>query len=279
MKREHEERIELLTSLQPDKKSHVLLYGANIGQQAAPLSWQKAMQAMTPRWYPAESRGIELGLRNSAFEDDWAQYWAIERQNLQNNLKAFLHPRVVAGEVHHLSVFALAPQPLLIELGRLLSDIRAAEVYQLHREPPDWNWQDAPDGFEFLIEEPGSIHSTVALNLSLSATIDNARITAVLPQQHLSIWRMAIPTPNNDFLKSKEQLRIFRQQFRLLLDRIKVRHGQNVLLHVFPAVPVSVAVEIGRVWMPKADLPLCIYDQNRKLGGFAKALVIPEERN
>ena len=28
------------------------------------------------------------------------------------------------------------------------------------------------------------------------------------------------------------------------------------LLHVFPAMPVAAAVETGRVWMPKADLPL-----------------------
>jgi len=75
------------------------------------------------------------------------------------------------------------------------------------------------------------------------------------------------------------QLRLFRQQFRLLLDRVKARHGQDVVLHVFPAVPLSVAVEIGRVWMPKADLPLCIYDQNRKLGGFTKALAFPENKS
>jgi hypothetical protein len=26
-------------------------------------------------------------------------------------------------------------------------------------------------------------------------------------------------------------------------------------------VPVSIAVELGRVWMPKADLPLIVYDE------------------
>jgi allophanate hydrolase subunit 2 len=39
-------------------------------------------------------------------------------------------------------------------------------------------------------------------------------------------------------------------------------------------MPVSAAVELGRVWMPKADLPLVIYDQNTSLGGFVKALEI-----
>ena len=277
MKKAHEARIELLTSLQEDKKSHVLFYGANIGEQNAPLSWKKAAQAMIPLRYPAEPRGIEISLRNSALEDHRGDYWSMERQNLRSNLANSLRPRIVAGDVEHISIFALAPQPLLVELGRFLSDIPAAEVYQLHREPPDWKWQEPPDDFEYCIEEPATAYPTVALNLSLSATIDDSRITTVLSQPDLSIWRMTIPEPHNDFLKSRDQLRLFRQRFRILMDRIKARHGQNAVLHVFPAVPVSVAVEIGRVWMPKADLPLCIYDQNRKLGGFAKALEFPED--
>jgi hypothetical protein len=32
------------------------------------------------------------------------------------------------------------------------------------------------------------------------------------------------------------------------------------------------AVEVGRVWMPKADLLLRVYDQNRRLQGFKEAL-------
>jgi allophanate hydrolase subunit 2 len=45
-------------------------------------------------------------------------------------------------------------------------------------------------------------------------------------------------------------------------------------VHLFPALPVSAAVEVGRVWMPKAHLPMIVYDQNRKLGGFQKATTI-----
>ncbi len=277
MKSQHEARIEHLTSLQEEKKSHILLYGANIGEQDVALSWQKAKQAMLPERYPAEPRAIELSL-NSAFEDKGPDYWHIERQNLRQSFHRSLRPRIASGEVRHLSIFALAPQPLLMELGRLLSDIPAAEAYQLHREPPDWQWQDSPHGSDFVIHEPTHTGSIVALNLSLSATIDNSRITAVLPESDLSIWRMTVPTPHNDFLQSREQLRMFRQTFRKLLDRIKARHGQNAQLHVFPAVPVSAAVEIGRVWMPKADLPLLVYDQNQKLGGFRQVLqVVAEE--
>ena len=70
---------------------------------------------------------------------------------------------------------------------------------------------------------------------------------------------------------------MFRERFRQLLDLIKARHGQNNLLHVFPAVPVSIAVEIGRVWMPKADLPMNIYEQNQKTNGFSMVFEVKNE--
>ncbi|MGO7632002.1 HNH endonuclease, partial [Rhizobium ruizarguesonis] len=38
--------------------------------------------------------------------------------------------------------------------------------------------------------------------------------------------------------------------------------------------PVSAAVELGRVWMPKAHLPMRIYDHNRAFGGSRPTLDI-----
>jgi len=158
-----------------------------------------------------------------------------------------------------------------MELGRLLSDIPAADVFQLHREPQTWKWQLGPARFQYTVRPPRTRHKCVAINLSLSATISESRIDAVLARPH-STWTVAIPKPNNDYLRNREQLRSFRECFRHLLDSIKARHGQEACIHLFPAVPVAVAVEIGRVWMPKADLPMRIYDQNRKRDGFAFAI-------
>jgi len=273
MKRKHEERIELLTSLMENKRSYVLLYGANVGRHNATVSWKKATQAMLPNCYPAEKPAIELSLKNSSFHDHEENYWLIERENLRRKFNQFVTPRLTAGNVEHFSIFALAPQPLLMELGRLLSDIPATEVYQLHREEPNWIWQKHQEDFDYILHQADACNGTVALNLSLSATIDNSRITSVLGSD-VSIWTLTIENPNNDFLKSRKQLSLFRQRFRQLLDRIKSKHGQDIVLNLFPAVPVSVAVEIGRVWMPKADLPIRIYDQNRQTDGFSIAFDI-----
>jgi SMODS-associated and fused to various effectors sensor domain len=274
MKERHEQRIQLVTALGPDRQSHVVLYGANIGQHAVPLSFKRATQAMIPERFPADSQPIALGMLNSALQDRSADYWTVESAQLSSLVSQQVKPRLAQGKVEHLSVFALAPQPLLMMLGYLLCDIPAAEVYQLHREPPDWRWQEDPDGFDYAITAPERTDGPPALVFSLSATINDERVEACLPGA--SIWRFCSPAPNNDFLKGRRQARLFRQHARQVLNRIKAVHGEHATLHVFPAMPVALAVDFGRIIMPKADLKMQIYDQNHTLGGFVPALALPK---
>jgi hypothetical protein len=173
--------------------------------------------------------------------------------------------RVQARDVHHLSVFALAPQPLLIELGRLLGDIVPADVHQLHREPKGWRWAEDIEPITFGLRR--AVHSAgkVALILALSATVNDDRVTGVLGSD-VAIWSIEAASPHNDIMRRRKDLAEFRRLLRSMFNEIKARHGESTLIHVFPALPVSAAVEVGRVWMPKADLPLVIYDQNRARG-------------
>jgi hypothetical protein len=274
MKLAHEVRIEQLTELKEDQISTVVIYEGRIGQFQPNINDRDCYQAMFPRWYPAPRMPIRLGLSNSSFHDHEKEYWQFEEANLERQFSEKIKPLFDKDESRHFSVFAFAPQPLLIKLGSLFSDIYGAEVYQLHREPQNWKWQPEPENFEYIIEEPRTVHRTVAINLSLSATVRNNRISKALGTKDVSFWNLSIDNPNNDFLKSHEQIQKFREVFRILLNKIKARHGENQVLHIFTACPVSIAVEIGRVWQPKADLPLIIYDQNRHLGGFAQTFSI-----
>jgi hypothetical protein len=273
MKGAHERRIEIVSGIESRRQSHVLLYGANIGEHTAPISHQNAFHAMLPDWYPAETTPILLGMVNSSYQDDLPDFWSIEGTHLRNMISKLLRPRLADGSLQHLSVFAIAPQPLLILLGFLLSDLPAAEVYQFQREPQPrhWRWHEEPKDFDYLVTEPQEIKGDPVLVLSLSATISDERVKAVLGND-VTIWNVSVAIPNNDFLKSRRQAQQFRQQMRRLMDRIKIRHGEQAILHVFPAVPVALAVELGRIVMPKADLPLRIYDENKKLDGFVHAL-------
>jgi hypothetical protein len=273
-KAEHERRVGIVTGIDPRKKSHIVLYGANIGDHSSPLKYADAADALFPKRYPADDRAIELGTVNSSFVDRDAEFWNIERKNLTDKFEKRVRERLASGEAEHLSVFGLAPQPLLILLGTLLTDIPKAEVFQLHREPQGWSWPNRPQVQPFSVRAPAQTSGQPVLVLSLSATVTDERIQQVIGP-NVSIWSITIPTPNNDFMKSRAQLAQFRAELRTLLDRIKAAHGQTTTLHVFPANSVSACVEFGRVRQPKADMPWRLYDQVNARGGFIPAFDIP----
>jgi hypothetical protein len=109
--------------------------------------------------------------------------------------------------------------------------------------------------------------------LALSATVTDERIFAALGRDAV-IWAIEAEPPHNDVMKRPSDLAEFRRLVRSTFNAIKAARGERATINVFPALPVSAAVEVGRVWMPKADLPLLIYDQNRKLNGFSPTLAI-----
>ena len=114
---------------------------------------------------------------------------------------------------------------------------------------------------------------SVALKLALSATVTDDRLRAVLGDD-VAIWSLTAESPHNDIMRRPEDLVEFKRHLRRLFDQIKAVHGENAFINVFPALPNSASVEVGRVRMPKADLPLHIYDQNRSVGGFIPTLKI-----
>lgn len=273
MKKEHEDRIERVTNFASNMQSHILTYRANVGVHTREVSYQTVSQYLQPEYYPAESETIDLSLSNSIERDKDASFWSSEITNLEKQVERKLHRPFAKGEVKHLSIFAFAPIPLLVKLGTLINDVYVADIYQPVRSPNTWKLNDDPASVSYQITSPVSKFDTVALNISLSGTIVNDRITKVLGD-NCSIYTLTIASPFNDFLKSKSELVEFGNTMRKLLDRIKAEYNEKTPLHIFPAMPIATAVELGRVWMPKADMPLFIYDQNTAGDGFKKVIEI-----
>lgn len=267
----HEKRIAIVTGVNPSKKSTVVLYGANIGDEKSCLQPHLAQWALFPQWYPAEETPIPLHMSWEG-KDNQPDYWITEEQNLEKRFDRFILPLVEQGS--HFSIFGLAPIPLLIRLGTLFTDKIPSEVYQLHREPKaNWEWKKRTNSIEYRIKIPKTFRHSPALVISLSASISPRRITSVLGQK-VSIWELTIDDPHNDFLKTRAQLSNFRKMVRQLMIQIAEKHGNDIPLSIFPAMPVATAVELGRVRMPKAEMPWVLYDQNNTLGAFVKALEI-----
>lgn len=275
IKADHERRVSIRTGVLPERASHVVRYGANVGQHRRTMPYREIARAMMPDRHPVNGREtIDLSLHGSVIEDDEQAYWALEAANLRRQMSHRVRERIEVGEIDHMSVFAFAPQPLLILLGSLLGDITPADVYQLHREPAGWAWPEGGSEMPLIATSPAVLRKgPVALKIALSADLSDARVKAVLGDD-VDIWTLTTLKPNNDILKRKEDLSAFRTELRLLLNRIKADRPDADVINILPAMPVSVAVEVGRAWMPKADLPLDVWDENRRIGGFGRALRI-----
>ena len=274
MKAEHEDRLAIVTGMAEDRAAHVLRFAADIGQRDALVSTRSIFMAMPPDRHPAQGRTIDIELVGCDYADREETYWTIQQDNLRRVFARKVKERIEQKEIRQLSVFALAPQPLLIELGHLLGDIVPVTVHQRYREPQTWRWQPDQPIIAFQIGEySGLPNVTVALKLALSATVTDDRICTVLGND-VAIWSLTAESPHNDIMRRPEDLVEFKRHLRRLFDRIKAVHGEGAVINVFPALPNSASVEVGRVRMPKADLPLHIYDQNRSVGGFIPTLKI-----
>jgi hypothetical protein len=266
MKEAHEARIETNTGISEEYASHVIRFGASIGKNEALVSTQAIFRAMPPDRHPATGRTIDLEILNQAFQDNEAEFWKLQRTNLDRLFADRVRGRIERQEIKHLSVFALAPQPLLFELGRLIYDIVPTTVHQLLREPQGWSWQRDREPLQFVLSPPSAdAGGPIALKLAVSAWVDDARVRDALGQD-AAIWSVTIAEPGNDVVRRPEDLAAFRETMRKAYRDIKARHGENKTINVFPVLPVSLAVEAGRVWMPKADPALRLYDHVRGRG-------------
>ncbi|MEQ9617069.1 MAG: SAVED domain-containing protein [Phycisphaerales bacterium] len=267
----HESRIEQVTGITPDMGSHVVHYGAPVGELAKPLNFKMTAPALFPERYPASDRPISLEMVNTVWRDQEDGFWHIEEENLCRQFDEKLAPLITSGAVDHLSVFGFAPQPLLVKLGALITDIQESTVFQLRREPAGWGWDHNADPIRIELIRPETTEGDPALVFSISATITPERVHKVTSDD-TAIWEVRAETPHNDLVRSPGHLRAFRELVRPVLDEIKKHHGQTTPVHVFPAMPVAFATELGRIRMPKADSPWVIYDQNNKRGGFVEAV-------
>lgn len=259
MKKKHEDRVREVTEIDAAKISVPVVYGTNIGQEAVSIPRRELAQAMLPKNYPTEN-AVTISCQNSGIHDSQELFWQVEVAQLMQKYNESLKPLIGKEDIDCVSVFALAPQPLLVKLGTMLSDLHKVKVYQKHREPDTWKWQEITKPNPMRIVRPQDTSKTPVLVFSLSAKAISNRVRKRFGND-ASIWEVTAEDPNNDMLRSADQLAEFRQLTRKVLDDINASSAFDSV-KVFMAMPAACAVELGRVWMPKADKTLVLFDKN-----------------
>lgn len=274
-KREHEARIRRVTGLGPSMQTTVLAFTAMIGTFKPAIGRAEIADALLPR-YPGEISQV-LDLTALGIEEPGALYEVASRRIAQatESLHAAEGP---LEYTRHLSVFALAPIPMLVRLGHAISNKVATDFFQCHRDKPQrWTWYEGEEPARFAVRERqrGGDAEKVALVLALSGPVNVEMLPAAIDDGY-TIYEIGLSgrLPTTAFLRQREDLENFRDTYRSFLARLRGEHTGLRELHVFPAVPAPVAVACGFDLLPKVDPTLVVYDNLMKDGGFIDRLKV-----
>jgi hypothetical protein len=265
-KAEHEDRIEMQTSYPEDiSRSTMLVCTINIGDRLTPINQEAIRNAMFPK-FPTDPKGIKI-LEQEFDRNGNINHWQnFAEEKIKKKLQKTLEEGVDEVRIKHLSIFAIAPMPLLFFLGKCIGDPIPCDIYQSHRNIENtsktWNWQESnTEVSEFrvntLLKKTGK---KIILKLAISDSLMEDKYSSLLDDQ-TSVYEIAADEPSPHFLKTKYQLQLYSQLFRRTLNEIQATHGKDCDIFILPAVPISIAIESGRVLLPSKDpnITICEY--------------------
>lgn len=268
-KEQHEERVRHLTSLGPEHSTTIVQLKTLVAGQAVDIPVEHVHEAIAPR-YPSDRKGIVIDL--SAIPGETDAFYEVASRKVEAEIRRLYEPGMDVERTKHISLFALAPIPLLVHLGRTLSNTIPVDFFQRHRSGAPWKWKETGTSTAFqsrLIRKGAKDRKRVALLLSLSGAIAPATLPREVTQ---AFWIYEITTmgraPGVDCLEVKASLEAFRVRYREFLGLMKSEHPKADELLLFPAVPAPVAIACGYDVLPKVHPTLLVYDADRSRGGF-----------
>ncbi|WP_299493359.1 SAVED domain-containing protein [Acaryochloris sp. IP29b_bin.137] len=278
-KQEHEDRIEIQTSYPEDiYKSTVLVFKVNIGDRTVPINIEAIRNAMLPK-FPTDHRGIKIEENDFDRMATPEQWQSFAEAKIKRKVSRYLEEGIDDVKIKHISLFGISPMPLLMYLGMCIGDTVPTDIYQSHRNIENtsktWSWQEGSlDKANYCTTVERKHNSNIVfLKLAISDSISYDKYKNIISKDS-SIYQITIPEPSPHFLKSKKQLENFSYEYRKLLNQIQAKHGNKCKIYILPAVPVSIAVESGRVILPTKDPEIYVCEYYGDYEGFRVVLQI-----
>lgn len=243
-------------NVKPQKKTLVVMFGAKIADDNPLLSYPKVIEALDKDTIPADGSPFKIQIDDIALnerENKWLEQDRYLTTKVRQELLPFMKQ---TSDIAHVSLFAIAPMPLLVKLGSLLNEKYSVDVFQKHRNPDNWKRLEETTT-NYIVNRPSDVSKQPVLVLSLSDTIIN-RIKTFYGLE-ASIWEVTVNHPNMDMMRTLDQQINYRQTMRDLLSEMSKSPSFDYI-NVHMAAPVACAIELGRVWMPKPHKALRLFD-------------------
>lgn len=266
IKARHEEKIKLQTAPTSNRQRRIFIFEAPVATQITPIRVEDTVEALFPEQFPMNDH-IHLTVPMTLESESDHEYWQRAKDFIDVEFKCYIYRKL--DEFPKLAIFGMAPQPLLLYLGWKIGDKYNHQIFQRHRSQEQlWKWLQknitepsfqivAPTGTEI---ENIRDDSRIVLSLSVSFDI-SARVQSYLNSKNGDLhWQIrTIREPSTEYVSSENQLHEFQQLVLKVLNDISQKVGRKPI-HLYLAVPVSLAVAFGMSILPKATSEIIIYD-------------------
>jgi hypothetical protein len=281
-KQEHEARIRFLTGIGADRKAHIIRLVGPIRGASPELTYETVLTALTaagifPAILPNGYRNaIEIDLRECG--EGTAEIFAACTQPI-NAFVARINDGIKRDQISRIAVFAFTCIPLLVHLGAKIDDKVPMLIFQRQRTDDQnaWCWPTQPPApAQFSFKKQQTCESDrIALVLNISGTIHLRELPEDI-QQTYTVYELA-PVPPDvsgpSVISSPEARVSFERTLRSFLAHIEKEHGKIPAIAIFPAIPISCAITLGRVLMPHVSPFLILFDRNEH-NKFYRALEV-----
>lgn len=260
------------------KKSSVIYYASSISEfDSSPKTKSELNRALLDANLFSDGNYFPIENDNQHVIQD-EQYFQTQMRALKKRM-AIITASLEEAEV--VSVFGLAPQPLLMYLGYLLNDETDIRVFQKFRgKESGWSWLEEQQANAFQVDRLFDYDNTksaevseVNLIISVSAEIAIARINAV-KSANIPTYVLRSAYQGLDAIRSEQDTNDFISTFRReAIEQIRQDFPQASIINLFPAMPASLPVRIGMNYLKNVDVEWRMYN-HRGEDGFVCAVSI-----
>jgi hypothetical protein len=265
-KEEHEARVRRVTDFSTLQRTLVVTTESTVRSERVTVGSRQITQALVEEGLTAHMDG---GLRSDicvklpeALDDP--SDWAYAVKTIEAQVRR-IRKSIELGADADLSVFALAPIPLLVHLGSLLDDTTTVRVFDRHRDDHEaraWMWRTRREGppVKFDLDVPREASATeLVIEVAVSGTARVGRLAEDV--EPLPRARMAVSGQDAraGVLATRADLDAASAAWTRSLALVEERCPNVQTLHVVASVPASLAVSMGRARMRGAHPAFVVY--------------------
>lgn len=199
----------------------------------------------------------------------------IDKQNLQHALRE--QKKVVQKILNRLDMnsnidvayFGLAHIPLVMLLGYQMADKSNCSFFEWNQNKLIWgNVEEKKVNFPpLLLEKCESVQGKaeekdVVVKIGITYPISNSDLDG-LNLEGLNSYYLYLDPPHRNAIISLEQLHVYQEKFRHLLDEINQNFPKLEIIHLFYSGQPSLAYRLGSVISPRMDAEIWVYNHVR----------------